>query len=446
MSHMTVELAHMSHLLSLTNRRPYELGPIPTDLPDDVRATAIEQLAQARLVDSDGTSLTPLAASLVEPLGATEQSYWGTITLHNQRQPIALEVDDHWMPLIGEALRTAALSGPRVYFLITRTGPIMTTAVRAADQFTLAHHNLTGVPFHQAAATFINELADPSGAWRPAPITATALPYTALEGAPARGYPADATEERKAAYRRYVSSWTSTLSDRLSPQAIATLNTLLTADHVAAASILYTHSPELLTTDHSVTLDFFHQVGTVVTHPRTIADGTVWKHLAPGTTAALSDALQALPSTPQSARMLLATPKPAAAAERVSAEVNKHLSLADVAAHVDPSGLTFTTVTPGSPIARQLREHFTSVIVPAWIKSGAIAVYEWDLAADCDLLPASVTLDQIAENLDPHQRQATAAILDEHPEYSTLIEVIAADLALGYRMTLMMGFAALHAS
>ncbi|WP_336794348.1 ESX secretion-associated protein EspG [Gordonia malaquae] len=441
----------MIHLLSLAKRRTFELGPIPTELPDDVRAVVIDHLHQAGLTDSNGATLTELGQSLIEPLGATDEHYWGILTLHNMRQPVVFDVDDHWMYMLQESLRTAAISGPKVYFLIARSDKVLTTAIRNGNEFSLSTQPLTGGrSFTERTAEFIMTLADPTGrTWPVAPITSFAVPYSALGDAPARGFNADAPAEQKNAYRRLVSSWTSGLADRLPAPALSTLTRLLTADHSAAASVLYTRGPERHTSDHSATLDFFHELGIVATHPRQTGDGALWKHIAPGTSAAFETALQSLVTGPSTPQKVFDTASTAArsAKERQAQEARQYVDIGLLASHIDPSRLAFLTVDPASEAHQQLVEHFKLTVVPAWVASGELAVSDWDLAAACPVLPASISVEQLAAALRAEpERLAAAEQLRATRSIATVEELIVADIVGSYQMTIVMAFTSLQGS
>lgn len=450
MSYMTVDITHMAHLLTLANNRIYTLGPIPTEVPDELRQDVITQLAAAGLTDHDGTRLTELGTSLLDPLTKSGESFWGILTLHNQHQPVLVDVPDHWMPFIGEALRTATITGPRVFFTIARTDSVMTTAVRNGNHFTLTHQTLRArQPFARSVAEFLFTLADPNRAWKPAELTPLSVPYAALADAPARGYTSDAPAANHSAYRKHVTSWLDTFRQKLTPKAASTLLTLMTADHVAAMRILYTHGPELLTSDHAASLDFFHGLGMVATHPRVIADGTLWKDLNPATPDTLTHALTALASTPESQRYTPTITRPPSTSQAASSAAgSQFVNIAQVATYVDRQHLQFSTIDPASDLHRDLADHFQKVVVPAWVASGNLAVGDWTITDDCTLLPPHLTLRDLADHTrtDPQRATLLDDVLATNPAYTSDTDVVEADLILAYKAPLIAAFSAASAT
>jgi len=313
MSTATLHTAHLAFLGALLPDRPFELGPAPADLPDDenLRSTIISQLSDgAGLVTAGGAELTDLGDSLLRPLVSYDEAYWGMFLLHNERQPLTLQVPDEWLDFMKESLATAAMSSPRTYILIARSGSVVTAAVRHQDRIDITQFTAPrGLPI--AAADYVLALGDPQGVWKPLSIAPISLPVAALNKhqPPPRPPATDAADRDHAQYRRYTYKFVQDLrsSVHLDPRAAATLTRLLTLDHVASAQFMYSAGPQRLTPAQSVSIDYFHDAGVAVSRPRRLGDGTIWKHISPAAHNAVAEAFDALASMPARPRNIIAS-------------------------------------------------------------------------------------------------------------------------------------------
>nr|WP_296774778.1 hypothetical protein [Rhodococcus sp. (in: high G+C Gram-positive bacteria)] len=303
MSTAALQLAHLVHLNSLLPAPILELGPAPVDLPDDVRSVAIDHLLEAGLVDTGGTRLTPLAESLLGPLNAYSEAYWGMTLLHNQRQPVRFEVDDRWAEHLKETFVHA--DTPRVYFLCAYRDGVATFAVRNHDSVEITQSSVTADGFAAATGRLLLNLGDPQSQWRPLRTPVMSIPYDTLASAPPRRPEADGSAHEHGMHRRGTAQYIATLrSDRreLDSRSLAALSKLLSYDHVASTQVLYSRGPRQLTPDHGASIDYFHGQGVAVSHPRRVADGSYWKVIQSATVEAVGQALDVLAGLPGAAR------------------------------------------------------------------------------------------------------------------------------------------------
>ncbi|WP_128646303.1 ESX secretion-associated protein EspG [Rhodococcus sp. BS-15] len=303
MSTAAMQLAHLIHLNSLLPAPILELGPAPVDLPDDVRSVAVEHLLESGLVDTGGTRLTPLGESLLGPLTAYTEAYWGMTLLHNQRQPVRFEVDDRWAEHLRETFVHA--DTPRVYFVCAYRDGVATFAVRNHDSVEITQSSVTGEGFAAATAKLLLTLGDPQSQWRPLRTPVMSIPYDTLASAPPRRPEADSSAHEQGMYRRGTAQYIATLrSDQrgLDSRSLTALSKLLSYDHVASTQVLYSSGPQQLTPEHGATIDYFHAQGVAVSHPRHVGDGTYWKVIQSATVDAVGQALDALAALPGYAR------------------------------------------------------------------------------------------------------------------------------------------------
>lgn len=311
MSHLTLDVMHLAHLGGLLQDRPWELGPAPVEVPDQVRALIADQLHQSGLTNSGATEVTEQGAALLEPLVTYRNAYWGFLTLQNQLQPVTFDIDPQWLQHLEEALITASVAAPKIYFLLAEGHDgLMTAAVRMNNQVQISQHT-TAHGLAAAASQFIQRLADPQGRWAPAPITPLAVPYEALsvDQVPPRPPASDTDPQTRSDYLKHVRRWTTTVrtAHNLDARSTLTLRTMLEWDHIASAQVLYSSGPQRKTPQHAVTVDYFHDHGVAVSTPRRLADGTFWRHIAPATDKAVTGALNELAKTPAKPREHLAS-------------------------------------------------------------------------------------------------------------------------------------------
>ncbi|TQC47031.1 hypothetical protein EEB14_22945 [Rhodococcus sp. WS4] len=297
MANATISTMHMAYLAGLLPSPVFELGPAAVQVPPGFEDTVIEQLTATGFITGPDT-LSDGAKALLEPLTAYEEAYTGVILLHNERQPVQLDIDDQWM----EFLKNSLTDLPRVYFLVARSGNVLSVAVRAGEQIDLSQRTIPGGPFAPVAATVILDIGDPQHEWKPLKIAPVMILQALVEKAPVRRPNSDVDEPAVTkGYRAQADRFIAAVrGEGLSPSTATTLRTLLTYDHVAQTHVVHSNGPRKLLSEGAATIDYFHDRGVSVSGVRKTADGGMWKSIMPATAKNVADALHELTRIPAS--------------------------------------------------------------------------------------------------------------------------------------------------
>lgn len=301
-----LHLWHLVYLGTITGTHISELGPAPVEVPDEIAGTVVEHLTAIGILDeSDPTALTAHGTALLAPLTQYAEAFAGLLLLHNQRQPVRLDIDDNWREYLAETFSDT----PRVHILVTRAGADTTVAVRSGDDIDI-HTATRADKFASTAARALRSVTDPDGTWQPVKLPLVRVPQKviiqALTADPAmlaRGPAADSDDPDEAReHSENVGKFTTMLADGgMSADTQRTVGKLMRFDHVAAAHITHISGVAGDMTGSAVTVDFFHDEGVTVSEQFVAPDGQTWKQIRPATPDAVSEALAALRKSPHSA-------------------------------------------------------------------------------------------------------------------------------------------------
>ncbi|WP_301850672.1 ESX secretion-associated protein EspG [Rhodococcus pyridinivorans] len=273
-----------------------DIGPNITEIPDELEKVVAAQLISSGLV-TDAHTLSADARTLLDPLFSYDSAYSAVLLLHNQRQPVSIEIDEQWAEYVADSVRAA--STPRVYILVAASGATVTTALRAGDHIDVTQSTATDT-FENTAAQNLLALADPEKSWSPAQISAVSFPAHLLDRAPLRPpTPGRSNAQAEADHKETVFRFISALRDSgVSSRTVAAVEKLLRLDHIAAMHVAYISGPHRMLSEGSASIDYFHEAGVAVGGLQLAADGRKWKTLAPATQSEVATALRELKRLP----------------------------------------------------------------------------------------------------------------------------------------------------
>lgn len=240
-----------------------------------------------------GDTLTDDAHQLIDPLIHYNESWWGISLLYSLKQDVRLHLDDE---LASYNLGYAITSIPRVYYLLTRSGNKLTTAVRADDDLIIQQTPI-GSDVNNIVATTLMSVLDPEHNWEPARMSTLRLPHTALRAIGNKPLSGEKQERE-----RQIAGIKKAFADlELSPELADQYVDILSGEMSARAEVLHSSDNSHVSRD-ALSLGFYVDRGVVVMSPER-RGRTVWVTMEGGSMGAVAGGLGRLGSVGERGRL-----------------------------------------------------------------------------------------------------------------------------------------------
>lgn len=253
------------------------LGPIAFAEPHELTSDLRQDLVQWGVIDGNDT-LTEQAWDLFEPLFHYSYSYWGVLLLHNEKEPIRIDMDKD---LIDMGLGLSLTDTPRVFWNITKQGNTLTMAMRAGDVIVVQKSTGTG-NIERNIAAMLMSILDPNDQWPSANFPALVIPLQPLATLEVSRGLSDKDIAHKARTRLAQAG--------VPPQDISLFSRLLDIEALASTEVVFSPSPTQVSSK-SFIIKFLHRLGVVVQGEKFTIDGDEAVLYAPGTLENIADQL-----------------------------------------------------------------------------------------------------------------------------------------------------------
>lgn len=258
---------------------PTGLGPIAPAEPSDRTAVVEQELRRWSVIDSSG-QITEQARALFEGVTHYEYSFWGTLLLINEKEPIEVEIDQE---LIDWGVASSLVDVPRVFWQITRHAGGVTVAMRAGDSIVVTRREGVDDGSMRDCAEELFKVINPTGLWPAGKFKPVMVPMGVFESVPKSLIRGDSDASKTMRKLRQLMAQEGVSSDM-----IERYSKLLSVEKLAHTNVLFSPAPGKISSMR-FEVEFLFEIGMVVSGYRNNFEGEESVFVAPATVSSVAD-------------------------------------------------------------------------------------------------------------------------------------------------------------
>jgi len=258
---------------------PTCLGPIAPAEPTDRTAVVEQELRQWSVIDSNG-EITEQARALFEGVTHYKYSFWGTLLLINEKEPIEVELDQE---LIDWGVAASLVDVPRVFWQITRHAGGVTVAMRAGDSIVVTRREGSDGGMLQDCAEELLNVINPTGSWPAGKFKPVMVPMSVFESMPQSLVRADSDASKAMRKLRQLMA-----QEKVPTDMIERYSKLLSVEKLAHTNVLFSPAPGKISSMR-FEVEFLYEIGMVLSGYRNNFEGEESVYVAPATVSSIAD-------------------------------------------------------------------------------------------------------------------------------------------------------------